>query len=62
MKNQKKIKEKLENSLSYKANIEDFSCNQKNYNDEIIDDLIFEESFLLEVYKRNMGLKKSSNK
>ena len=62
MKNQKKIKEKLENSLSYKANIEDFSCNQKNYNDEIIDDLIFEESFLLELYKRNMGLKKSSNK
>ena len=29
MKNQKKIKEKLENSLSYKANIEDFSCKKK---------------------------------
>ena len=62
MKNQKKIKEKLENSLSNKTKREDFSCNQKNYNDGIIDDLIFEESFLLGVYKRNMGLKKSSNK
>ena len=61
MKNQKKIKEKLENSLSYNTKRQDFSCNQKNYNDEIIDDLIFEESVLLEVYKRNMGLKKSSN-
>ena len=62
MKNQKKIKEKLENFLSYNTKREDLSCNQKNYNDEIIDDLIFEESFLLELYKRNMGLKKSSNK
>ena len=62
MKNQKKIKENLKNSLSNKPKREDFLCNQKNYNDEIIDDLIFEESFLLEVYKRNIGLKKPSNK
>ena len=61
MKNQK-IKENLKNSLSNKAKRKDLSCNQKNYNDEVKDDLIFEESFLLEVYKRNMGLKKSSNK
>ena len=62
MKNQKKIKEKLESFLSNKTKREDFSCNQKNYNDEIIDDLIFEESVLLELYKRNMSLKKLSNK
>ena len=52
MKNQKKIKENLKNSLSNKPKREDFLCNQKNYNDEIIDDLIFEESFLLELYKK----------
>ena len=62
MKNQKKIKEKLKNFLTNKPKREDFSCHQKNYNDEIIDDLIFEESFFLEVYKRNMSLKKLSNK
>lgn len=45
MKNQKKIKENLKNSLSNKTKRKDLSCNQKNYNDEIIDDLIFEESF-----------------
>ena len=62
MKNKKKIKGNLKNSLSNKIKREDFLFNQKNYNDEIIDDLIFEESFLLEVYKRNMILKKLSNK
>ena len=61
MKNQKKIKENLKNSLSNKPKREDFLCNQKNYNDEIIEDLIFEESFLLELYKRNMDIKKSGS-
>ncbi len=61
MKNQK-IKESLKNSLSNKIKIKSFLCKQKNYNYEIIDDMIFEESFLLEVYKRNMSLKKLSNK
>ena len=62
MKNQKKIKEKLESFLSNKTKREDFSCKHKNYNYEIIDDMIFEEFFLLELYKRNMSLKKLSNK
>ena len=57
MKNQK-IKESLKNSLSNKIKRKSFLCKQKNYNDEIIDDMIFEESFLLDVYKRNMSLKK----
>ena len=61
MKNQK-IKESLKNSLGNKIKIKSFLCKQKNYNYEIIDDMIFEESFLLEVYKRNMSLKKLSNK
>ena len=61
MKNQK-IRESLKNSLRNKIKIKSFLCKQKNYNYEIIDDMIFEESFLLEVYKRNMSLKKLSNK
>ena len=61
MKNQK-IKESLKNSLSNKIKRKSFLYKQKNYNDEIIDDMIFEESFLLELYKRNMSLKKLSNK
>ena len=61
MKNQK-IKESLKNSLRNKIKIKSFLCKKKNYNYEIIDDMIFEESFLLEVYKRNMNLKKLSNK
>ena len=62
MKNQKKLKEILKNSLSNKIKRKGFLYNQKNYNDEIIDYMIFEESFLLEVYKRNMILRKLSNK
>ena len=62
MKNQKKLKEILKNSLSNKIKRKGFLYNQKNYNDEIIDDMIFEESFLLDMYKRNMSLKKLSNK
>ena len=62
MKNQKKLKEILKNSLSNKIKRKGFLYNQKNYNDEIIDDMIFEESFLLDIYKRNMSLKKLKNK
>ncbi len=56
MKNQK-IKESLKNSLSNKIKRKSFLCKQKNYNYKIIDDMIFEEFFLLEFYKRNMSLK-----
>ena len=52
MKNQKKLKEILKNSLSNKIKRKGFLYNQKNYNDEIIDDMIFEESFLLVVHKK----------
>ena len=62
MKNQKKIEEIFKNSLTNKIKRKGFLYNQKNYKDEIIDDMIFEESFLLDVYKRNMSLKKLSNK
>ena len=58
MKNQKKIEEIFKNSLTNKIKRKGFLYNQKNYKDEIIDDMIFEESFLLDVYKRNMSLKK----
>ena len=61
MKNQKKIEEIFKKSLTNKIKRKGFLYNQKNYKDEIIDDMIFEESFLLEVYKRNMGLKKSGS-
>tara|TARA_Y100000589_G_scaffold120280_1_gene114718 strand:- start:10723 stop:10908 length:186 start_codon:yes stop_codon:yes gene_type:complete len=60
MKN-KKNKESLKNSLSNKIKRKSFLCKQKNYNDEIIDDMTFEESFLLELYKRNMDIKKSGS-
>ena len=58
MKNQKKIEEIFKKSLTNKIKRKGFLYNQKNYKDEIIDDMIFEESFLLDVYKRNMSLKK----